>query len=280
MKAKTIGYYKNVQNVGDVNAAVDLKVGMGVVLNRAARTANLPASEEEAKACFRIVSNINDKPEMRNFEETLTVKAGEKVRADDLTTVANLEMEFASYEISTDYAGISVGDKLVFGTDGLLAKSTDVTGYKVYFEVIKSWQLPATSTLLPERRRSVSRKILRIWLGRRLIILIWLMVSWMTRSRSSTTLNCKQRMTPEILWIPSTVTQCHDITKVSTLKVLERISLALLLTQAALTRFCERSVMLMMRGKMSTGKSVLAMHWQERTQKKSWQCTKNSSTYF
>lgn len=79
MKAKTIGYYKNVQNVGDVNAAVDLKVGMGVVLNRAARTANLPASEEEAKACFRIVSNINDKPEMRNFEETLTVKAGEKV---------------------------------------------------------------------------------------------------------------------------------------------------------------------------------------------------------
>ena len=26
MKAKTIGYYKNVQNVGDVNAAVDLKV--------------------------------------------------------------------------------------------------------------------------------------------------------------------------------------------------------------------------------------------------------------
>ena len=49
MKAKTIGYYKNVQNVGDVNAAVDLKVGMGVVLNRAARTANLPASEEEAR---------------------------------------------------------------------------------------------------------------------------------------------------------------------------------------------------------------------------------------
>lgn len=63
------------------------------------------------------------------------VKAGEKVRADDLTTVANLEMEFAHYEISTDYADIAVGDKLVFGTDGLLAKSADVTGYKVYFEV-------------------------------------------------------------------------------------------------------------------------------------------------
>lgn len=137
MKGKTIGYYKNVQNVGDVNADVDLKVGMGVVVDRAAHTAKLPASEDEAKACFRIVSNINDKPEMHNFEETLTVKAGEKVRADDLTTVANLEMEFASYEISTEYTDVAVGDKLVFGTDGLLAKSADVSGYKVYFEVTK-----------------------------------------------------------------------------------------------------------------------------------------------
>lgn len=137
MKPKTIGYYKNAQNVGDCDAATDLKVGMGVVLDRAARTAKLPASEAEAKACFRVVSNINDKPEMRNYEETLTVKAGEKVRADDLTTAANLEYEFASYEISTDYASVSVGDKLVFGTDGLLAKSADVTGYKVYFEVTK-----------------------------------------------------------------------------------------------------------------------------------------------
>ena len=93
MKAKTIGYYKNVQNVGDVNAAVDLKVGMGVVLNRAARTANLPASEEEAKACFRIVSNINDKPEMRNFEETLTVKAGEKVRVNLPMTLVQVGLQ-------------------------------------------------------------------------------------------------------------------------------------------------------------------------------------------
>ncbi len=137
MKGKTLGYIKGVQNVGDCVAAVDLKVGMGVVLDRAALTANLPASEDEAKACSRIVSNISDKPEMHSFEETLTVKAGEKVRADDLTTVANLEMEFASYEVSTEYDSIAVGDKLVFGTDGLLAKSADVTGYKVHFEVTK-----------------------------------------------------------------------------------------------------------------------------------------------
>ncbi len=126
MKGKTIGYIKGVQNVGDCTAVVDLKVGMGVVLDRAAQTANLPASADEAKACYRIVSNINDKPD----------KAGEKVRADDLTTVANLEMEFADYEISTDYDTIAVGDTLVFGTDGLLTKGS-ADGYKVYFEVTK-----------------------------------------------------------------------------------------------------------------------------------------------
>ena len=100
MKAKTIGYYKNVQNVGDVNAAVDLKVGMGVVLNRAARTANLPASEEEAKACFRIVSNINDKPEMRNFEETLTVKAGEN--AAKIQRIYQISVN-SDWVLGTDY---------------------------------------------------------------------------------------------------------------------------------------------------------------------------------
>ncbi len=138
MKYKTIGAFKNVQNVGYCKADVDLKVGMGVVVDQAAEIVKLPASDAEAKACYRIVTNINDKPEMHNFEETLTVKAGEKVRADDLTSVANPEIEFAKYEIKDgDYDGLVAGDKLVFGTDGLIAKATDVTGYKVYFEVIK-----------------------------------------------------------------------------------------------------------------------------------------------
>lgn len=137
MKYKTIGAFKSVQNVGDCKAYTDLKVGMGVVLDRVNHTAKLPASADEAKACFRIVTNINDKPEMHNFEETLTVKKDEYVRADDLTTVANLEAEFASYEITTAYADLAVSDKLVFGTDGKLAKATDVTGYKVYFEIIE-----------------------------------------------------------------------------------------------------------------------------------------------
>ena len=142
MKPKTIGYYKNVQNVGTCKATAELKLGMGVILDRAAKTASLPASDAEAKACHRIVTNINDKPEMHNYSETVVVAKGDYVRADDLTSVANMEMEFAHYEIKDgDYDGLAKGDKLVFGTDGLIAKTADATGYKVYFEL---WRRPPT----------------------------------------------------------------------------------------------------------------------------------------
>lgn len=137
MKYKTIGAYKSVQNVPDCKAAVDLKVGMGVVLDRVNHTAKLPADTAEAKACFRMVTNINDKPEIYNSSEAFTVAKGEYVRADDLTTVANLEIEFAEAEINGTYSALAVGDKLVFGTDGLIAKASDVTGYKVYFEILE-----------------------------------------------------------------------------------------------------------------------------------------------
>ncbi len=137
MKAKTIGYFKNIQNVGYCKAAADLKVGMGVMLDRATKTANLPASADDAKKCHRIVSNINDKPEMHNFSEAVVVKKDEYVRADDLLTAANMEMEFADDEINGGVDSVAVGDTLVFGTDGLIVKSDAVTGYQVYFEVIE-----------------------------------------------------------------------------------------------------------------------------------------------
>lgn len=138
MKPKTIGYYKNVQDVGTCKAATELRLGMGVILDRAALTASLPASDEEAKACHRIVTNINDKPEAHNYSETVVFAEGDYVRADDLTSVANMEMEFSKYEIKDgDYDGLVKGDKLVFGADGLIAKTADATGYRVYFEVIE-----------------------------------------------------------------------------------------------------------------------------------------------
>jgi len=149
MKPKTIGYYKNVQNVGTCKATAELKLGMGVILDRAAKTASLPASDAEAKACHRIVTNINDKPEMHNYSETVVVAKGDYVRADDLTSVANMEMEFAHYEIKDgDYDGLAKGDKLVFGTDGLIAKTADATGYKVYFEFVEKTAYMGKGALL------------------------------------------------------------------------------------------------------------------------------------
>lgn len=135
MKYKTIGAFKSVQNIPYCKAAVDMCVGMGVMLDRVAKIAALPASEDECKACQYIVTNINDKPEIRNHRDIFKVNEGEFVRADDLATVANLEIEFANFEV-TDFNTVAVGDKLVFGTDGLLVKSDAADDYKVHFEVI------------------------------------------------------------------------------------------------------------------------------------------------
>lgn len=131
MKYKTIGAFKGVQNVPDCKAATELKVGMGVVLDRARKTAALPDTEEKAKACHYIVTNIHD----NELAEAGVVAEGDFVRADDLTSVANLEISFGSEEV-TGYSTIAVNDKLVFGTDGLLKVAADTTGYAVYFEVI------------------------------------------------------------------------------------------------------------------------------------------------
>lgn len=137
MKYKTIGAFKNVENVGYCVAATDLKVGMGVILDRVAKTASLPADDTEAAACTYIVTNINDKPEIPLVNDYNTIKEGEHVRADDLTTVANLEIEFSADEITDEYADLAVGDLLVFGTDGLVVKTADASSYAVYFEIIE-----------------------------------------------------------------------------------------------------------------------------------------------
>ena len=129
MKYKTIGAFKNVQNIPYCKATEDMKVGMGVVLDRAAKTASLAEDDTAAKAIVHIVTNINDKPELHNSPETYVVNAGEYVRADDLRTVSGLEIDGG-----TD--GLAAGDALVFTTSGLVKKVADATGYAVSFKVI------------------------------------------------------------------------------------------------------------------------------------------------
>lgn len=136
MKYKTIGAFKNVQNIPYCKATEDMKVGMGVVLDRAAKTASLAEDDTAAKAIVHIVTNINDKPELHNSHETYVVNAGEYVRADDLRTVNGLEIEFAAFEIDGGTDGLAAGDALVFTTSGLVKKVADATGYAVSFKVI------------------------------------------------------------------------------------------------------------------------------------------------
>ena len=137
MKYKTIGAFKNVQNVPYCKADSDMSVGMGVILDRAAKKASLPASVDKAKAVTHIVTNINDKPELHNFSETVIVKKDEYVRADDLRSVNGLEIEFAAFEITGGTTGLVKDDLLVFApTTGLLTKVNDAAGYTVCFKVI------------------------------------------------------------------------------------------------------------------------------------------------
>ena len=136
MKYKTIGAFKNVQNVPYCKAASNLNVGMGVILDRVAKTATLPATADECKAVNYVVTNINDKPELYNSEDTFLVKQGEYVRADDLRTVNGLEVEFAAFEIDGGTTTLNVGDTLVFGTTGLLETSANASDYATSFKVI------------------------------------------------------------------------------------------------------------------------------------------------
>lgn len=137
MKYKTIGAFKNVQNVPYLKAETDLKVGMGVILDRVNGTCGVPADADEAKACQYMVTNIDDHPERHSFRESVVVLQGEYVRADDQMTVVGMEIELFDDEISGDYDDLAVGDNLVFGTTGKLEVAEDVSGYKVYYEIIK-----------------------------------------------------------------------------------------------------------------------------------------------
>ena len=136
MKYKTIGAFKNVQNIPYCKATTELHVGMGVILDRVAKTASLPASADEAKAAVYIVTNINDKPEKHNTAEAYTVDAGDYVRADDLRTVNGLEIEFAASEIADATADLAVGDTLAFDATGKVKKVADASGYAVFFKVL------------------------------------------------------------------------------------------------------------------------------------------------
>lgn len=135
MKYKTIGAFKNVQNIPYCKADVNLKVGMGVVLDKVNKTAKLPTADE-AKITSYIVTNIVDQPEIRNSND-FVVKKGDYVRADDLRTVNGMEVEFAASEITGGTTTLAKGDLIGFDATGKLAKIADATGYNTHFKVLE-----------------------------------------------------------------------------------------------------------------------------------------------
>lgn len=134
-KPVTIGYYKQVRNNPRCEAEVDLMAGMAVTLDEATKKASLPTAIT-AKGELWIVSNIIDKPEIRNKEDFKVLK-GEPVRADLLVDAKELPIELDYRVIATDYATVKIGDKLIANADGKWEVSADVTGYKIYLEVVE-----------------------------------------------------------------------------------------------------------------------------------------------
>lgn len=133
-KPVTIGYYKQVRNNPRCKAEVDLMAGMAVTLNEATKKASLPTATT-AKGELWIVSNIIDKPEIRNKEDFKVLK-DEPVRADFLVDARELPIELDYRVIATDYATMNIGDKLIANADGKWEVSADVTGYKIYLEIV------------------------------------------------------------------------------------------------------------------------------------------------
>lgn len=134
-KPMTIGYYKQVRNNPRCKAEVNLMAGMAVVIDETNKKASLPTAEG-AKGELWIVSNIIDKPEIRNKED-FVIPAGEYVRADLLADAKELIVELDFRVIETDYATLKIGDKLVANTEGKWEVAADVTGYAIYLEIVE-----------------------------------------------------------------------------------------------------------------------------------------------
>ena len=118
-KPVTIGYYKQVRNNPRCVAKADLLAGMAVTIDEAKREAKLPTTDT-AKGDLWIVSNIIDKPEIRNKDD-FKINSGEYVRADLLVDARELLIELDSSVIKD--TSVKVGDTLVANSNGKGSKS-------------------------------------------------------------------------------------------------------------------------------------------------------------
>lgn len=136
IKFGEIGNYKVAKNFGYLTTDVALKNGDIVTYDLATKKVALPTSDTAKKAGLAVVMNVIDKPGIKTPDD-YTIEAGEHPRIFTLASLKGLTLVMNDAEIKTNYASIAVGDKLVAGTDGKLVKTSDVSGYAEYLEVIE-----------------------------------------------------------------------------------------------------------------------------------------------
>lgn len=135
-KFGTIGSFKQVRNNPRCKAEKDFAIGTAVVLDEATKLAKAPV-DDDVKGELYVVGNIIDKPEINDNRDFKVLK-DEYVRGFLLSDLKDLPVELDSKVVVTDYASIKVGDKLVAKTDtGLWEVNAEVTGYKIYLEVVE-----------------------------------------------------------------------------------------------------------------------------------------------
>ena len=132
-KFKNIGTFDVAHNVPYCVTPVALKNGFVVTYNEATKTVALPTSNT-AKGKLAVVYNIIDKPEIKNPDD-YTIEIGEYPRLITLDSIDGHVVVVNTAAFADTYTTPTVGDKLVAGTDGKWAKTSDVSGYAQYLEV-------------------------------------------------------------------------------------------------------------------------------------------------
>lgn len=148
IKFHEIGMYKNAVNIPYCKVSDTIKDGVkngyAVTYSETTKTVSLPTATTAKGSDLtivmnvldKIVMNVLDKPELKSPDDYV-VDAGEYARLFRLDSLANRMLDMNDLALTTAYASVSVGDKLVAGTDGKWSKSASVDGYSAYLEVIE-----------------------------------------------------------------------------------------------------------------------------------------------
>lgn len=140
IKFHEIGMYKHAVNIPYCKVSDTIKDGVkngyAVTYSETTKTVSLPTATTAKGSDLTIVMNVLDKPELKSPDDYV-VDAGEYARLFRLDSLANRMLDMNDLALTTAYASVSVGDKLVAGTDGKWSKSASVDGYSAYLEVIE-----------------------------------------------------------------------------------------------------------------------------------------------